>query len=489
MFTITAIQWIPTLEFIFHSARSVDQVFWQQDGWFIPYQHLMQFIIPDFFGNPATLNYWGVWNYAEFSGYIGILPLLFVLLAIIFRHDKKTWFFAVVTLVALLFALPTPLGKLPYQLNIPFLSTSQPTRLLAIVDLALSILVALGADYFIQKKSYKMFLICGGVFTFFVLLWSMVLWFHLGISLEQISIIKRNLVLPSIFFFVSTIILALGVLYRLRGWKIFFAVICLMLVSVDLLRFADKFLPFSAPSYLYPHDKVLSYLQSNIGEYRYMTDDSRIMAPNFSVMYKLQSIDGYDPLYLRNYAELIISSEREKPDIHAPFGFNRIITPHNYNSRIMDLLGVKYVLSLNDIHIQKLTKVFQEGDTRVYENKQAVPRAFFVKNIVLAQTKQQSINALFAIQNLQHTAVIDGSLPNVTYTQGSVYIATYQPNKIILQTQNNGEGFLVLTDVYYPTWHAAVDGKETKILPVDYALRGLVVPKGKHTITFFDTLF
>ena len=59
-----------------------------ESEWFLPWQNLVQFIAPDFFGNPATLNYFGVWNYGEFIGYVGIVPLIFVL----FGLNKKNIF-------------------------------------------------------------------------------------------------------------------------------------------------------------------------------------------------------------------------------------------------------------------------------------------------------------------------------------------------------------------------------------------------------------
>ena len=85
-------QLIPTLNFIALSARNVDLPGWTQAGWFIPWQNLIQFVAPDFFGNPATLNYYGIWNYGEFIGYIGILPLIMAFFALFFRREKKLFF-------------------------------------------------------------------------------------------------------------------------------------------------------------------------------------------------------------------------------------------------------------------------------------------------------------------------------------------------------------------------------------------------------------
>lgn len=487
---LTSIQWIPTLQFILHSARNMDQNYLTTEGWFLPYQHLLQFIIPDFFGNPATLNYWGVWNYAEFVGYIGILPLLFALFATFFRHDKKTWFFAGMTLGALLFALPTPLGIVPFVLHIPFLSTSQPTRLIGIVDFCLPVLAALGLDAFMKKKIWAILWIVGLFVVVFITLWLIVLKIHLGISEDHIAIARRNMVFPSLFFFGSVLIILSGILFRFRKWILYFGIVILVLTSADLVRFGDKFTPFTSSTYLFPQEKTLSYLQQHIGNNRFMTTDARILAPNFSVMYHLQSLDGYDPLYLTNYAELIAAIERGRPDIHTPFGFNRIITPHNYNSPLFDLLGVKYILSLDELYIPKLKQVYQEGETRVYENAKVLPRAFFVTRLIPATSNQDGIEKLFANQAyLTDTATIGYTGPIPVLSSGKVRITSYNPNEVILTTENTGEGFMVLTDVSYPGWKATIDGKSVNIYTTDYAFRGIFVSKGRHIIVFSDHIF
>ena len=43
---------------------------------------------------------------------------------------------------------------------------------------------------------------------------------------------------------------------------------------------------------------------------------------------------------------------------------------------------------------------------------------------------------------------------------------------------------LVLTDSYFPGWHASIDGVEAPILPTDVAFRGVLVPPGTHQVTF-----
>lgn len=497
LFTITAIQWLPTFQFIDLSARDVDLSSWQNVKWFVPWQHLIQFIFPDFFGNPTTLNYWGVWNYGEFVGYIGMVPFLLALFSLFFRRDKKTLFFGTLFFLSLLFALPTIFAKIPFIFSFPFLSTAQPTRLLFVTDFSLAVLAALGFDLLLKNKK--------GIFYPWIFLFLVVISvevfvftgdrFHF-VSSEHLAVAKHNTYFPlAIFITLSALLISAQLLKKFFHTTVLQMFYCslIFLTVFDLLRFADKFIPFTQPSYLYPNTQAISFLQKNIGIFRYMTTDDRLLPPNFSARYRLQSIDGYDPLYLRRYGEFIASSQRGKPNIARPFGFNRIITPHNYKNKIIDLLGVKYILSLSDLTSNKLQKVFQEGQTQVYENKDVLPRAFFVKQVQIFSDKQKAIEHLFDKNlDMQSTAVVECTkcafLSSKEFGTGDVSITHYSENIITIQTKTTNNSFLILTDSYYPTWHASIDGKETKIYLADFNFRGMIVPKGRHTVIFYDRL-
>lgn len=486
----SSIQWMPTLQLLQLSARAID-LEWTKEGWFLPWQNLIQFIVPDFFGNPATLNYWGIWNYGEFIGYVGIFPLMMAIYATFLRHDKKTFFFGFLFILSLFFSLPTLLSKLPYILRFPWISTSQPTRLIYLTDFSLVVLAGLGLDYYMKIKT-KMIYIIAFFSLGFITVW--VLIFHAGQSVfkvnpEFIAITQRNSYLPTILFVTISFLLVAN---TYLSKKIFpFIILCLVFItSLELLRFANKFTPFSSNAYLFPTTKTINFLNKNSGYSRVMSTDSRILPPNFSIMYKLYSIDGYDPLYLRKYGELIAASERDKPDIRPPFGFNRIITPKRYNSRLVDLLGVKYILSLSDIDSQGLRKVFQEGEVRIYENSRVFPKVFFVNNLKQTQSNQEVINLLFDSElNLTHTAILDTSedLPirESAWSSGDAEIISYGENEVIIRTRNEEDGFLVLMDSYYPSWKVFIDEtKQTKIYRINYNFRGVIVPKGNHIVRY-----
>ncbi len=496
---ITLSQYLPTAKFILQSAREIPTS-WQSEGWFIPWPHLIQFFVPDFFGNPSTLNYWGTWNYGELIGYIGVIPLLFVFFALIFRKEKKTLFFGIVFFISLIFATPTFLAKLPYQLKLPFISTSQPTRLLFLVDFSLAVLSALGLDYFLklhEGAKKPLFLKMAAVLVFMSLIYLGCAVFVLSagnlISDQNLIIAKRNLLLPAAIFIFSGLTL-LTIMFKLKKQASKVLLILIVITIFDLFRFSWKYNSFSEKKFLFPQTKITKFLQSQKGLFRVMTTDKRILPPNFSSVYKVQSIDGYDPLYLKDYGQFAAAWIRGKADI-TDFNFNRIINIQNFESRLTDLMNVKYILSLNDLQSEKLIKIFEEGQTKVYENKNFYPRIFLTEDLIEVNNEQEMIEAMFDESiDLAKTAIvykkdkINIGLDNLNAGE-STEIIDYQPNEVRIKTNLNTEKLLILSDVYYPSWKVYINGQEKKIHKVDYILRGVTIPKGKHEVFFKNSLW
>lgn len=507
VFAIASIQLIPTLQFVSLSARDVD-LDWSKQGWFLPVNHLIQFIAPDFFGNPSTGNYWGIWNYAEVNGYIGLTGLLFALFSVITRRDKKTLFFSISTFVAFIFALNQPLARLPFDLSIPFVSTAQPTRLLFITSFSLSVLAALGFDYFLKnytlhrrKITYAIISVLTFIGIILVSLWLYTVFGQkpqANVPFDVFEVAKSNLKLPTIIFTVMTVLLITFYLFYKKNKYLLYVLIGGMLfISIfDLLRFSFKFNSFTKQEYFFPSTKAIEFLQSQKGIFRIASVDSRILPPNFATFYKLQAIEGYDPLYLRSYAELVSAYKRGKADINPPFGFNRIVEFQDTDSSFYDMLNVKYILSFDDIINPKYKKVFQEGKTKIYENTLALPRAYFAKQVYNVNNQQEAAEIMFGKQfNPLSDAVVEGVLStqsNQEWSEEKATIKEYTPNKVIIEIYTEKEGFLIISDSYYPTWKAKItdmsNSTELKIYKTNMNFRGVVVPKGRHQVEFYITL-
>jgi len=80
-------QLLPSIEFYLQSLRST--VFLKGEA--IPWQYISTFLAPDFLGNPVTRNDW-FGHYAEWNGYIGVLPLMLAIYSIISKKRVQTLF-------------------------------------------------------------------------------------------------------------------------------------------------------------------------------------------------------------------------------------------------------------------------------------------------------------------------------------------------------------------------------------------------------------
>lgn len=501
---LISVQLLATMQLVLQSARDTDQQFLvNKEGWFIPWQHLIQFISPDFFGNPATLNYFGTWNYGEMVGYIGLIPLFFAFYAVLTKKSKTILFFVSVTILSLLFTLPTFLAKLPFTLQIPLLSTSQPTRLMVLIDFSLCALAAYGFDSFLKskrpdKKSLLLllgfFIICGG-------LWAYVLFFQKTAApavLVNLLVAKRNLFVP------TGLLVALGVFIgslffvKKETHKAIIIFLLLIIVCIDLLRFGGKFNPFVNPDYIFPMTKTIAYLQEHSREYpwRFLGVDSgnqkRVLPPNVANYYKLYTLDTYNPLLLRNFQNYAAVSEFDIADGDS-VSFNRIVALNKYESRLVSLAGTKYIASLSDIKNPSYILRLKEGQTRVYENKAAYPRAYIVYDYVVEADPKKAAALLLDEKIDLRTTVILSSSPSFTATKekisSQVTIQSYRENVVVLSVKTEKEGLLLLTDTFYPTWKATIDGDTTTILQADIAFRGVVVPKGTHEVVFYTNIF
>src|SRR5690606_22311573 len=66
---------------------------------------------------------------------------------------------------------------------------------------------------------------------------------------------------------------------------------------------------------------------------------------------------------------------------------------------------------------------------------------------------------------------------------GKIELTSYAPNRITYESNRQEKGFAVFSEIYYPKgWKVFVDGKEESYVRVNYVLRGMEIPAGKHQI-------
>ena len=151
------------------------------------------------------------------------------------------------------------------------------------------------------------------------------------------------------------------------------------------------------------------------------------------------------------------------------------------NMAVFNMLNTKYFIVPDR----------QSGQPTVQRNPGALGNAWFVKAINWVPDANTEMTALDQF-NPKDTVIIDQRFQSTTGTftpaadsNAMVTLTKYGLNQLQYTAQNSGEGLAVFSDIYYPAgWKAFIDGKETPIIRVNYALRGLKIPAGKHDIIF-----
>ncbi len=75
--------------------------------------------------------------------------------------------------------------------------------------------------------------------------------------------------------------------------------------------------------------------------------------------------------------------------------------------------------------------------------------------------------------------------PQEKDSTATIALLNYDVTTLTYQSKTAKEQFAVFSEIYYKDgWNAYVDGKLTPHFRVNYVLRGMIVPDGKHTIEF-----
>ncbi len=137
-------------------------------------------------------------------------------------------------------------------------------------------------------------------------------------------------------------------------------------------------------------------------------------------------------------------------------------------------------------------QVVHDGDIKLYENRQVYPRAFIVHKTEIVPNIETAITTMKkssdALNKTIHVADEGESIGIISRGKFDkdehVTITDYHAERIELTTHLKTPAWLVLTDTYYPGWHAFADGTEIPISEVDIMFRSIPLASGEHKIVF-----
>ena len=493
-----AIQLLPTAELLKYSIRNQDTNIVEYHYGLLPVQNLVSFLAPDFFGNPATGNYWGAIQYQEATGYFSIIAFALVILGVFFKkRDWKLNLFSALFVSSIILAFDNPISRLIYQLKVPLLSTGYASRWLIITAFSGAFLSAITIEKLNQKR---LIFILGILLGILALVYGLIWKSAIPIKPAFALVASRNLLLP-IGLLVAGI--SICIFIRNREWAKWFL---LILIAFDLGRFTIKFTPFSDPQYTSRTIPVFEYIKSQTNIDRVISDIGPILPANTWIYPRLYSPNGYDPLVIKDYAVffrgLNIGQDKEAGtgDRLDNGYFTRYLNLFNLNSPLLDLVGAKYLLTLKydpyggirpwgkineaSIDSSRYKSVFEDGVNVVLQNETALPRASLYYNAESEADSVGAVEKLLAGFDFRNKLLVDKETPSqyIPGTNDGVEITNYSADRVDFRVTTQNGAYLFLSDTFFPGWKVSINGKLGKILRADSIFRAVEVPPGDSHI-------
>ncbi len=484
-------------------------------------EELFSLVVPEFTGTTSKFDsrlvYWGRNSYKDNSEYLGIIPLILAAFAFFFSSKSGSKFWGIIVIITTIYALGnTTFLFRAYLWLMPFASMLRgPSMSMMICLFAVSLMagmftddLATGSGLFPPRKQR---LIKNSMIIILVALAALGILYILAgqetlrlyarifypdlLADNPASAQKLNKAihyLPEIkkgFIIAFAFIGALGMVLRYSmkpGASRSLLFVIPLLIMADGIYFNDRFVNIIDQKKEFGPTSMTEYLQKNAG-----LDRTFGFALNERVFqlyqYGIFTPYGFHGNELKWFYNLL---NRE--------GIARAIM----NPRFANLVGGKYIIypaggvlppdTLGPIPFDT-AGVFDtpHGRCMVFINNNAYPRTFFVSSYeVIPDIKKVRDSVLRGTDDLRQKVYLEENPPLDTLASPDndpdPVISYYSPDSIAINVQNKQDRMLILTDNYYPDWHAFVDGAKTKIYRADGTFRAIVVPEGTREVVFHD---
>ena len=515
---LSAIQFYPGYYYTTHDSPRVDskQGWDWATSWSMHQEEAFSLLIPEFAGTKSETEktyYWGKNAFKDNSESVGVVAIFVALIGFFFTRRREAYFFGGLALFALIYALgaTTPFFKLFFYLIPKVKSLRAPSMIMFLFSFSAALLAGMGLQKIMENATKardalsKRFdaLLFG--FPGFMLLLSLLfgvagkgmlrLWTSLFYSDAATTMVQANFSkldvayanLPAIqsgawWAFLMTACIAVGIwLYRSGKLGSGVLVALLLVPVVDGVRFNQRFVTVVDPAQYWSPNVVSEYFKRVEGDFRVMNFTTQIIPPDYLPYFKTDVVVGYHGNQLRWYDELL----------GGPGKLNQT------NPNFLNLVGARYILfpateEFPDGYFGDRPVIVAQdfGPVRILKNDNALPRVFLANQYrVFDDYKMIFQRVLGGFDDLRHTVYLEET-PALTLTADtavstdSAWITDYQMDSVVVGVGCTENRLLVLTDNYYDSWHAYVDGQPARLLRAYGSFRAVEIPAGSKQVIF-----
>lgn len=536
MACLAAIQYLPVYGNLAAGVRGGSRGYAFASSWSMPPEETFDLVTAKFSG--GLDHYWGRNPFKHHTEYLGILPLILALVGIVFcwRERIVKFFFGLVCFTLLMaWGGHTPFYYIPYYLFPGTGKFRAPSLIFFVAAFSIVVLAGFGLKYVMARRGesaskspgkagitvdrrFNRFLLwTGGVGVGLLIVFAAgqgaIVSLLSAISHSEASRITDNynnfldgMMIATVLVLVNLALL--HALVRARLKPLFFAGLAGLVLVVDLWLVDSRFIrPYPPPAESFKADDVITFLKKDPDRYRvfplYYNDTQTGMSKSdegILMVHGIENVGGQHPNPLQNYMDFV------GLDNTVMFSF----PPNLANRRFLDLLNVKYVISVplpSDLArysadqqqaIRSLRQyvsqpgisvAWQSQQAIVYRNDSVLPRAFLVPGFEVASGKDKVIARIKDPGFDPSQTVLLAEDPGVTLAgggpiQGSAEVKSFDADKIVVEASLDRPGFLVLSENYHPDWKAKDNGRPAKILRAYHTLRAVYLGAGSHTLEF-----
>ena len=332
---LSAIQTVPFAEFLNLSRRVLSRGLLDP----LPLQQLITLIVPDFYGNPASIGpYWGAFNFSEGTIYAGLPALLLASAAPLCARRFFVSYMSLVAIATLFFVL----GGTGVQMlsSVPVLKYASLHRSAFLLPLLIALLAAMTLSE--PRVPTRGAVLVGSIPAAAV---GMAMVLNWGQAHDHWQALQGPVLRAAALLVATIALLALrGRFPNVRSqaeWGL------VGLVFVDLLLFGSRFSPAGPIDELMPPTPAIEYLQARTGLHRvvaYQLNNEVLFGPNVLSIYGIAEGGGYSSLVSARFHQLVAAGDPEL-DVWWMNRDSNMVTFSHPSRLLLDLLQVAYVVS------------------------------------------------------------------------------------------------------------------------------------------------
>lgn len=497
---LSAIQLIPTAEYLLQSSRAYEVDFEQAMVYsFWPWR-LLGLVTPGFFGNPSYGDYWGYATFWEDALYIGLAPFLLAIRVIFSRKLSKQMgrlrillVTIIVVSLTLAFGTFTPIYKVLYEYVPTFGMFQSPARWAILAVISISLLAAIGVDQWRRPSGKNLYWTRLGVVAMLAVTIGAVVG---GIILaERSDVIRLTTMVRSAalagLLGVGLLLFSLTIPQQAatRGTHLRWKAGVIIYVTVDLLIAGWALNPGIDLSFYRDTPDSIQRLRQAMDTGRYYIPTDLEQKLKYEQLFQFSTFNAtYDWSIIR---ESLLPNINLLDHIASANNFDPL-KPARYSNWIKHIErfdGDQLTMLLNLMNVQRVVKEDSDSWTGVsismiQENKRFlwVPCVEFFPDPV--GTLDRTLRIALESDN---RLVIEDDVPDTIQNcdlQGdaTIEIRNEKSDEIILIVKSSHPGWLYQADVWYPGWHAWVNDELTEIKKANYLFRATYLPAGESDI-------